>query len=655
EENSLVQQFVFEVLVVFIESLALAHSDEKSLGTVQQCCSALDHLKRIIKHKADSLNQNTKRRIPRGFPPDQSLSLSNMVMWLLTQCGRPQTECRHKCLELFYEFVPLLPDKTTAAQWIDKQVKNKGQTFLIKRLEGGGLLDQPTLREVEAPFSVRATLQWMDLLLAVLDCYNTFTSLRLMQPQRILDSGEKSQFLPALCFFLTELALEGLNSARACFRVADSTWSHFSPREQELYNYSKCTIIVRLLEFSTMVLLKCQEDVWKLLEKDFFSATFFILVSMTVCEPSSIGFNVADLEVMTRLPEVCVPLLKALAATPYRTDLENAIRKKITAQSVEELCAVDLYDPDTRDSHAKLELLLSASKQLHQSGILSTVLQNQDQADHSSLGSRLLMAVYKGIAPGGNRTSLPSMDVGSRKLANGLVQLAFSLGDQTEQLVDLLLNSITLSVPLTGSLNPHFLSFSHGEYFYSLFQNTTNAELLLQLDRSVPLLLNAATQSPNMVSVLLNGMLDHSFRERSVRKSQGSRLAEQVLKQWDLLKPWWAGPSSSPESKTSTLTLLSKVLQIDSSVSTNTCHSAFTAVFATFTTLITDTSLPLNLKSQALIMLPFFTTLPSGPLEELQRGLQTLVAAHFPMQSDEFPRGSLQCNNYMDCVRKVKE
>ncbi|XP_060730052.1 DNA-dependent protein kinase catalytic subunit isoform X1 [Tachysurus vachellii] len=652
EENSLVQQFVFEVLVVFIESLALAHSDEKSLGTVQQCCSALDHLKRIIKHKADSLNQNTKRRIPRGFTPDQSLSLSNMVMWLLTQCGRPQTECRHKCLELFFEFVPLLPERTTAAQWLDKQVKNEGQTFLIKRLEGGGLQDQPTLREVEAPFSVRVTLQWMDLLLAVLDCYNTFTSLRLMQPQRILDSREESQFLPALRFFLTELALEDLNSARACFRVADSTWSHFSPREQELYNYRKCTIIVRLLEFSTMVLLKCQEDVWKLLEKHFFNATFFILVSMTVCEPSSIGFNMADLEVMTRLPEVCVPLLKALAATPYRTDLENAIRKKITAQSVEELCAVDLYDPDTRDSHAKLELLLSASKQLHQSGILSSVLQNQDQADHSSLGSRLLMAVYKGIAPGGDRKSLPSMDVGSRKLANGLVQLAFSLGDQAKQLVDLLLNSITLSVPLTGSLNPHFLSFSHGEYFYSLFQNTTNAELLLQLDRSVPLLLNAATQSPNMVSVLLNGMLDHSFRERSVRKTQGSRLAEQVLKQWDLLKPWWTGPSSSPESKTSTLTLLSKVLQIDSSVSTNTCHPAFTAVFATFTTLITDTTLPLNLKSQALIMLPFFTTLPSGPLEELQRGLQTLVAAHFPMQSDEFPRGSLQCNNYMDCVRK---
>uniref|UniRef100_A0A8B9LXB6 DNA-dependent protein kinase catalytic subunit n=1 Tax=Astyanax mexicanus TaxID=7994 RepID=A0A8B9LXB6_ASTMX len=647
EENSLVEQFVFEVLVVFVESLALAHSDEKSLGTVQQCCSALDHLKRIIKHKADSLNnKSTKRRIPRGFPPEQPVLLCDVVMWLLTQCGRPQTECRHKCMELFYEFVPLLPGKPSPAQWLEEQVKKEGQRFLITRLEGGGLLSQPTLREVEAPFSVRAALQWMDLLLAALDCYNTFTGLRLIQPQKILDSGEKSSFLPAVRFFLAELAVHDLKAASACFRVSDSGVSpHFSPRETELYSYSKCTIIVRLLEFSTMVLQKCQQDLWKV-------GSFFTLVALAVCEPSSVGFNMADLEVMTRLPEVCVTLLKALASTPYRTDLEKSIRKKITSQSVEELCAVDLYDPDTHDSHAKLELLLSACKQLHQCGLLNSILHNQDAAYCRSLGFKLLNAVYKGIAPGEDRKSLPSMDVSSRKLADGLVQLAFSLGDQTEQLVGLLLNSITLSVPLSGSLNPHFLSFSHGEYFYSLFQTTVNTELLRCLDRSVPLLLTAATQSPNMVSILLNGMLDHSFRERSVRKTQGSRLAEQLLKGWDFLKPWWGIPASSPESKTSILTLLSKVLQIDSSVCSDINHPAFTAIFSTFTTLITDTALPLNLKSQALIILPFFTKLPSGPLEELQGALNSLVVAHFPMQSDEFPRGSLQCNNYMDCVRK---
>uniref|UniRef100_A0A672S298 DNA-dependent protein kinase catalytic subunit n=1 Tax=Sinocyclocheilus grahami TaxID=75366 RepID=A0A672S298_SINGR len=655
EESSLVEQFVFEVLVVFIESLALAHFDEKSLGTVQQCCSSLDHLKRIIKHKADSLNKNSKRRIPRGFPPDQSVCLSDVVMWLLTQCGRPQTECRHKSMALFYEFVPLLPGNASPAAWLDEQVKHRGPGFLISCLEGGGLHSQPTLREVEAPFSIRGTLQWMDLLLAALDCYNTFTNLRCMQPQRILGTSEKSSFLPALRFFLTELSMQEVQAARACFKMGNAGQSHFSPRETEQYNYNKCSIIVRILEFSTMVLQKCPQDLWKIMEQDVFNSSFFTLVALTVCEPSSIGFNMADLEVMTQLPEVCAPLLKALASTPYRTQLESGIRKRITVQSVEKLCAIDLYEGDNRDSHASMHLLLLACKQLHQSGLLNSVLHSQDAGYGCSLGSKLLTSVYKSIAPGSDRKSLPSMDVGSRKLADRLVQLAFCLGDQSEQTVGLLLNTITLSVPLSGSLNPHFLSFSHGEYFYSLFQTSLNTELLRRVEHTVPLLLASANQNPSMVSVLLNGMLDHSFRERSVRKSQGSLLAEQVLKGWDLLRPWWEGPAASPESKTSVLSLLAKVLQIDSSVCSNTDHKAFNAVFTTFTALLTDISMPLNLKSQALIMLPFFTTLPSMPLEELRRALETLVAAHFPMQSDEFPRGSLQCNNYMDCIRKFLE
>lgn len=38
EEGALVEQFIFEVLVIFVESLALAHSDERSMGN---CFSTL--------------------------------------------------------------------------------------------------------------------------------------------------------------------------------------------------------------------------------------------------------------------------------------------------------------------------------------------------------------------------------------------------------------------------------------------------------------------------------------------------------------------------------------------------------------------------------------------------------------------------------------
>uniref|UniRef100_A0A3Q2ZPC1 DNA-dependent protein kinase catalytic subunit n=1 Tax=Kryptolebias marmoratus TaxID=37003 RepID=A0A3Q2ZPC1_KRYMA len=659
EENSLVEQFVFEVLVIFVESLALAHSDERSTGTVQQCGSAIDHLKRIIKHKASSLNQhNAKRRIPRGFPPDEKLFLSDVVVWLLEQCGRPQTECRHKCMELLYEFVPLLPGKKSPPQWLDGVLKDRGVDFLISTFEGGGLLSQPTLRELSGPFSVRAALQWMDLLLAVLDCYNTFISLHIIKPQHVL-SQDKSSFLKATRFFLTELAARELAAAESCFCLGEKT-SHFSPREVEQYNYSKCTIVVRLLEFASMILVKgdqaMNEAFCKLLEQDLFSAVFFEVTAMVVCEPAAVGFNMADVEVMKNLPEVCVPLLKALLASPYRVSscdlmLETRCFSFVGHDSVEDLCAVDLYRSSS--SHNQTEMVLSSCKQIHRAGLLGSILLSQDSAHAESVGSKLLMTVYKGIAPGGDRKALPSLDVNTKRVADGLLQLAFSLSQQVSHLVDLLLNTIMLSVPISGGHSHNFTSFSHGEYFYSLFKATVNAELLRSLKSTVPRLMSAASQNPGMVSTLLNGMLDHSFRERSVRKTLGKELVDEVLGRWVSLQLWWDGPSSTSESKTATLLLLSKLLQIDSSVCSDVKHEAFRSVFSTFTSLLVDMNLPLNLKSQALLVLPFFTTLQEEPLSELQKALDALIASHFPMQSDEFAKGSLHRNNYMDCVRKL--
>lgn len=653
EESSLVEQFVFEVLVIFVESLALAHSDEQSMGTLQQCSSAIDHLKRIIKHKAASLNQHSaKRRIPRGFPPDGKLCLSDVVSWLLEQCGRPQTECRHKCMELFYEFVPLLPGKKSPTQWLDGMLKDHGVGFLVTRFEGGGLLSQPTLRDLMGPFSVRATLQWMDLLLAALDCYNTFIHLHIIKPHHMLSSKEESSFLKAMSFFLTELASQELAAAESCFPLGERT-SHFSPREVDQYNFSKCTIIVRLMEFTNMILGKGDQEFWKLMEQDIFVSAFFELAALVVCEPSKVGFNMADVEVMKNLPEVCVPLLKALLASPYRPRIESSLRMKISRKSVEGLCSIELHHSSRGSQHDQMELVLSSCKQIHKAGCLGSILHSQDVTYARSLGCRLLMTVYKGIAPGEDRKTLPSLDVNTKRLADGLLQLAFSLTPQCEQLVELLLNTIRLSVPISGSHSHNVLSFSHGEYFYSLFQTTINTELLKSRDTAEPCLLKASSQNPSMVSLLLNGMLDHSFRERSVRKTQGKQLVDKVLGGWSSLQSWWEGDSSTPESKTATLVLLSKLLQIDASVCTDTNHEAFQAVFSTFTLLLVDMKLPLNLKSQALLVLPFFTTLPEKPLAELQKALDALVASHFPMQSDEFAKGSLHRNNYMDCVRKL--
>uniref|UniRef100_UPI00398F68DD DNA-dependent protein kinase catalytic subunit isoform X2 n=1 Tax=Pristiophorus japonicus TaxID=55135 RepID=UPI00398F68DD len=654
EENALVDQFVFEVLVVYVESLALAHADDKSLGTVQQCCDAIDHLKRIIKQKALALNKPVKRRVPRGFSSDQSVCLTDIVMWLLAQCGRPQTECRHKCMELFYELVPLLSGSKTPSSWLDEILKKNDVSFLINKFEGAGndhdkcsgIIFHPTLNDLQEPFSVRATLQWMDMFLAALDCYNTFIELRMVKSNELLGTYQKSGFMKAIDFFLKNLAMHDITAAQESFACGIKDIL-FSPRERDEYNYSKCTIIVRIMEFVSMVLEGCQQDFWKVLEKDLLNSNLFELVATVVIDPPSIGFNMADVQVMKSLPDTCVRLLKAVVQLPYQETLEDSMRKRITSRSIEDLCSVDLYH---RTDHAKLSSVLLACKQLHKAELLNSVLKCQTKG--LPLNSKLLSTVYKGIAPGDERKSLPSIDVSSKMLADGLLQLSFSLGGQCEELVSLLLNTVELSVPLSGASQRNFISFSHGEYFYNLFPETINGELLRNLNAAVTQLMGSARENSKMVSTVLNGMLDQSFRDHTVRKKQGILLVNAVLTNWPKLESWWS-KGSNPESKMAVLTLLSKVLQIDSSVSFGKSHEAFSMVFHTYITILTDSTLALNLKTQAVIILPFFTHLPEENLTVLRNALDEFVAAHFPMKSDEFPKGTLRYNNYIDCVKKL--
>ncbi|KAM9308363.1 DNA-dependent protein kinase catalytic subunit [Gastrophryne carolinensis] len=653
EESTLVEQFVFEVLVVYMESLAMSHADEKSLGTSQQCSEAIDHLKRIIIHKAPLLNKEAKRRIPRGFPPSKLLCLLDIVMWLLEQCGRPQADCRHKAMELFFEFVPLLPGKKSPSLWLDEITKKAGATFLINRFEGAGscgILQIATLHELNAAFSLRAVIQWMDMLLAALDCYNTFVGMHVVKPHTVLDASQKSSFLKALHFFIYNLSMEDITAAQACFTSGSKT-SPFSPQEREEYNYSKCTIIVRIMEFVTMILDKCQQDLWKTLENDLLNTYMWELTAVTVCDAASIGFNTADVQVMKNLPDVCIQLLKALVKSPYRRPLEKSLQKKITLQCIEELCAVDLYDLDTKYEHIKLSATLSACKQLCRAQLLTSTLQSQVTSSGLLVGSKLLSVVYKGIAPGDEKKLLPSLDIGSKRLAEGILQLAFSFSEQCEELVNLLLNSLVLSVPLSGSTQRSFINFSHGEYFYSLFSETINSELLKHLETVVAHLLKFSMEKSKMVSTVLNGMLDQSFRQRTTRKQQGVALVKAILQNWMKLESWW-GDHASPESKMAMLILLAKVLQIDSSVAFDSNHQAFNHVFKTYTNILMDQKLGLNLKSQAIIILPFFTNLKEEKLAELKNTLDQFVAFSFPMKSDEFPKGTLRYNNYVDSIKK---
>lgn len=77
-----------------------------------------------------------------------------------------------------------------------------------------------------------------------------------------LGVNEHSSFLEAVQFFLDTIALHDIHAAEQCFDCS-SKGSMFSPQERDVYNYSKCTIVVRIMEFVTVILELCQQDFWK--------------------------------------------------------------------------------------------------------------------------------------------------------------------------------------------------------------------------------------------------------------------------------------------------------------------------------------------------------------------------------------------------------
>ncbi|XP_049981118.1 DNA-dependent protein kinase catalytic subunit [Alexandromys fortis] len=656
EEASLVEQFVFEALVTYMESLALAHADEKSLGTIQQCCDAIDHLRRIIEKKHDSLNIPRKRRLPQGFPPLTSLCLLDLVKWLLANCGRPQTECRHKSIELFYKFVPLLPDNKSPSVWLKDLIKTEDISFLINTFEGGvsscdqpaGILAQPTLFHLQGPVSLRAVLQWLDMLLAALECYNTFIEEKTVEVQDVLGTETQSSLLKSVAFFLESVATHDVRAIEQRFGTGVAAGPP-SLQEEEKYNYNKCTVLVRIMEFTT-TLLNTSPEIFKLLEKDLCNTNLMKVLVKMLCEPVSLGFNVGDVQVMNHLPSICVNLLKALKKSPCRDMLETHLKKKVTAQSVEELCAINLCDSDARQERTKLLSVLSACQQLHKAGFSHVISPSQSTALDHPIGMRLLSLVYKGIAPAEERQCMQSLDPSCMSLANGLLELAFAYGGLCEHLVSLLLNSALLSMQYLGSSQRN-VSFSHGEYFYSLFSEIINSELLKNLDIAVSELMKSSTDNPKMVSTVLNGMLDQSFKDRAVHKQHGVKLAAAIMQNWRKCDSWWAA-DSAPESKVTVLSLLAKMLQIDSALSFDTIHSSFPEIFTTYASLLADTKLGLHLKGQALILLPFFTSPTEDRLENLKHILEKLIVSNFPMKSDEFPTDSLKYNNYVDCMKK---
>lgn len=119
------------------------------------------------------------------------------IRWLMRQCGRIETECRHKSMELVHKLTPCINGVKDTREYFQLKLKHDGVGYFIGRFEGSvqknllfrdSLANFKTLPELgsgdgdDSTYQLSFVLTWLGMLVAPLDCYTWIFGERLMQP-----------------------------------------------------------------------------------------------------------------------------------------------------------------------------------------------------------------------------------------------------------------------------------------------------------------------------------------------------------------------------------------------------------------------------------------------------------------------------------------
>jgi DNA-dependent protein kinase catalytic subunit len=350
EEIVLVDIYIFEILYYFVECLAISQNDDPLYGTQEHCKIALDHIERIIHVKHDVLNRvNRQRHKPHGW---SEACLEVCVRWLMRQCGRIEIECRHKSMQLVYKLAGLIDGFKTTKDYFDLKFKSDGVVYFLSRFEGStdSTLDRVTMNKYSlGKYPVLADLiddhssfyvfkniiNWLNIFIAPLDCYTWIFSQQLLVPAQLFSTSTgKTVIWTSIAYFIQHVALVGLVDLAKNLHSKNplSNALIFSSNEIDEYKQIKCTAIVRLIEFLTIMLHGSNAQFMP--DSIITDKLFYLLLDLCL-NRSQLGFNLNDLAVFTNLNQiltnffrnfVLVPKLKVKLQTFSSSAFENSAK-----------------------------------------------------------------------------------------------------------------------------------------------------------------------------------------------------------------------------------------------------------------------------------------------------------------------------------------
>lgn len=646
EEDKLVNIFTIEILITYLTSLKYTHQDSKYLGILEEISKVISHILRIIKAKQILFNQNPKeRRIPHGL---KQSTISSIVQWAISHVGATEVEFRQQCKSLFYELSPLITDVKSPKDWVDSVIKKSSAKYFTDKFEKGsaeyrGISKHSTLTGKQ--FSMRVVLLWVYNLIAALDCYNWALKLRLLTPLQLFDSKTESrpQLFESVEFFLKSLALNKLDACVDCFETTSTNF--FTPREEDFYASLKCDVIMKILQFVSIILKNYNNEL-NCIPKGLWSENLFEVCLLCILHPSSVGFISGNLKEAHNLTECTSEAIKTMNTYLSEETLQVFLAKfntllshsdynlipRISSQNVEE--SDYLYVTTLTKGYLKLVRL----DLFKESNLLPS--------DFSEL---LIEAVMNLIRH--QKSGLVSLTPQEIALAGSLVDLATSLSLQKD--------AHLLKLLQLDDINLESNKNSIGEVICALFGLQINQFLLTPGDCQTNLkhLLKAGMHNPGIVKLCLTNLLDFAIREKKDKnfaQKLNQNLIPTIINIWPLILN--LQPESSEEDRNSfILTIIQNIIcLIDINIFNE--HTESVCFLDSYISLLLDMKTSFAFRSQCLELLPFFLGACIGKetiRARLKDSLDSYVQNNFPLRSNEYPIGSSTREEYITALDRM--
>ncbi|XP_077553857.1 DNA-dependent protein kinase catalytic subunit-like isoform X3 [Haemaphysalis longicornis] len=616
EEEALVDTFILEALAYFVDSLKLAHADERTVGSQELCGRALDNVLRIVSAKSSLLSSpNRKRRWPWDLGSSTGVTLSLAVEWLLTQASCPQSDCRRKCMQLFWSLVPRLPGTPSHAAFVAGLLKANGASFFVDRWEAGVL---PAAGG--ALGSVAAVRHFCDRLLGLVECYAWVLQQRLLEPPLLFQvPGRPSAIFPMVTTFLEQLAL--CNDVHELVGREDAPLS--TPTEQAAFSLVRCSLTVRLFHLLTVWMEAAPESMASVADPFWETEAFWKCCVLCVLLPLEAGYDLADLEVANELPHEMLRFLRQVSCTRpalLLSGLAPALAALVAERpecGLEQVLRLRLDGPELSSQEGggllRLTGLVSGYCLLAQLGVVEAGREEWARAPIAAVAHWL-------AAPAGTPTPLV------RELGLRLLQLGTALGAGAAEVLQSLEPTRAWSV-MGDQLCQHFVD--NGRTF-------------------VPALLAMGDRAPATLTQVLSWLL----RDRQLASRHGRSLSSALMEQWAVLVRLFE--EGSPQAVVNAaVPVLEKLLLLAPEIS-SAASPHFENLFTLFLKLLQRPGAALVDKALVLGLLPAFArdARPST-CDRLREVLEELVLQHFPPEVSQLAPGDPQLLCYAQAMRRL--